>query len=68
MAQNPGHRLAYRVHFTAIGWADRQGHAGFGPGRLATLLGKDGKSMRCHSMNGAASPSYSSRLICVPSP
>lgn len=45
MAQHPGHPLTYRVHFAAIGWADRQGHAGFGPGRLAALLGKEGS--RC---------------------
>jgi hypothetical protein len=43
MAQHPGHPLAYRVHFAAIGWADRQGHAAFEPGRLAVLLGKEGK-------------------------
>lgn len=45
MVQNPGHPLAYRVHFAAIGWADRQGHAGFEPGRLATLLGRNGKPL-----------------------
>ncbi|WP_240799394.1 hypothetical protein [Streptomyces sp. A0958] len=43
MAQDHGHPLAYRVHFAAIGWADRHGHAAFEPGRLAALLGKDGK-------------------------
>ncbi|CAB93415.1 hypothetical protein GTY87_22250 [Streptomyces sp. SID7813] len=40
MAQNPTHQLAYRVHFAAIGWADRHGHAGFAPGRLAALAGQ----------------------------
>lgn len=39
-AQDPLHPLAYRVHFAAIGWADRHGHAAFAPGKLATLLGK----------------------------
>ncbi|MGW3626924.1 hypothetical protein [Streptomyces sp. NPDC000880] len=37
--------LAYRVHFAAIGWADQHGHAAFAPGRLAALLGKDGKPL-----------------------
>lgn len=53
MAQHPGHLLAYRVHFAAIGWADRQGHAGFQPGRLAALLGKDGKSLSDQSTRNA---------------
>lgn len=53
MAQNPGHPLAYRVHFAAIGWADRQGHAGFEPGRLATLLGKNGKPLSDQSTRNA---------------
>jgi hypothetical protein len=50
MAQHP---LAYRVHFAAIGWADRQGHAGFEPGRLAALLGKEGKTLSDQSTRNA---------------
>lgn len=53
MAQNPGHQLAYRVHFAALGWADRQGHASFGPGRLASLLSKDGNPLSDQSTNNA---------------
>ncbi|MEU3283175.1 hypothetical protein [Streptomyces antibioticus] len=53
MAQHPGHPLAYRVHFAAIGWADRQGHAGFDPGRLAALLGKEGKPLSDQSTRNA---------------
>ncbi|MEU6168282.1 hypothetical protein [Streptomyces tanashiensis] len=53
MAQHPGHPLAYRVHFAAIGWADRRGHASFQPGRLAALLGKDGKSLSDQSTRNA---------------
>lgn len=45
MAQEPWHPLAYRVHFAALGWADRQGHAAFDPGKLAALLGKEGKPL-----------------------
>ncbi|MFD7137344.1 hypothetical protein [Streptomyces sp. NPDC059894] len=53
MAQHPGHPLAYRVHFAAIGWADRQGQAGFDPGRLAALLGKEGKPLSGQSTRNA---------------
>ncbi|WP_338899056.1 hypothetical protein WBG99_28560 [Streptomyces sp. TG1A-60] len=53
MAQHPGHPLAYRVHFAAIGWADRQGHAGFEPGRPAALLGKSGKPLSDQSTRNA---------------
>lgn len=52
-AQDPLHPLAYRVHFAAIGWADRHGHAAFAPGKLATLLGKDGKPLSDQSTNDA---------------
>lgn len=45
MAQHPEQPLAHRVHFAAIGWADRQGQAGFQPGRPAALLGRDGRSL-----------------------
>ena len=45
MTQHPGHPIAYRVHFAAMGWADRRGHASFEPGRLAALLGKEGKAL-----------------------
>ncbi|MFF8587353.1 hypothetical protein [Streptomyces althioticus] len=53
MARTPAHRLAYRVHFAAIGWADRHGHAGFAPGRLAALLGKEGKPLSEQSTRNA---------------
>ncbi|MDH6701426.1 hypothetical protein [Streptomyces sp. MAA16] len=53
MAQDPGHPLAYRVHFAAIGWADRQGHAAFEPGRLAKLLGKNGNRLSDQSTRNA---------------
>lgn len=49
----PRHPLAYRVHFAAIGWADRQAHAGIQPGRLAALLGKDRKSLSDQSTRNA---------------
>ena len=53
MAQEPWHPLAYRVHFAALGWADRQGHAAFGPGKLAALLGKEGKPLSDQSTTNA---------------
>ncbi|MFF9174303.1 hypothetical protein [Streptomyces sp. NPDC014793] len=53
MAQDPAHPLAYRVHFAAIGWADRQGHAAFAPGKLAALLGKEGKPLSDQSTTNA---------------
>lgn len=55
MAQKPWHPLAYRVHFAAPGWADRQGRAAFTPGRLATLLGKEGKPLSDRSTTNAVS-------------
>ncbi|MEU2611815.1 hypothetical protein ABZ570_09565 [Micromonospora sp. NPDC007271] len=30
---------AFRVHFAALGWANQIGHAEFGPGELAQILG-----------------------------
>ncbi|MFJ5098516.1 MULTISPECIES: hypothetical protein [unclassified Streptomyces] len=63
MAQHPGHPLAYRVHFAAIGWADRQGHAAFGPGRLATLLGKDGEPLSEQSTRNAVARARSLDLV-----
>jgi hypothetical protein len=30
---------AFRVHFAALGWANQIGHAEFGPGELAQVLG-----------------------------
>ncbi|MEU0169466.1 hypothetical protein ABZ214_29105 [Streptomyces iakyrus] len=54
-AQEPWHPLAYRVLFAALGWADRQGHAAFDPGKLAALLGKDGKPLSDQSTNNAIS-------------
>ncbi|MGN9917662.1 hypothetical protein [Micromonospora palomenae] len=30
---------AFRVHFAALGWANQIGHAEFGPGDLAQMLG-----------------------------
>ncbi|MEU6758582.1 hypothetical protein [Streptomyces sp. NPDC046685] len=53
MARDPRHPLAYRIHFAALGWADRQGHASFGPGKLAALLGKEGKPLSDQSTNNA---------------
>ncbi|MFJ9324442.1 hypothetical protein [Streptomyces globisporus] len=53
MAQDPAQTLHYRVHFAAIGWADRQGHAAFGPGKLAALLGKNDEPLSEGSTNGA---------------
>ncbi|MEU1126559.1 hypothetical protein ABZ371_24080 [Streptomyces sp. NPDC005899] len=53
MAQDPAQTLHYRVHFAAIGWADRQGHAASEPGRLAALLGKDGKRLSDQSTRNA---------------
>ncbi|MFF3980903.1 hypothetical protein [Streptomyces sp. NPDC001828] len=53
MAQDPGHILTYRVHFAAIGWADRQGHAAFAPGKLAALLSKKGQPLSDQSTTGA---------------
>ncbi|MEU9005070.1 hypothetical protein [Streptomyces sp. NPDC048551] len=38
MAQDSRHQLAYRVHFAALGWADCQGHASFGPGFLSAAI------------------------------
>ncbi|MFJ7590420.1 hypothetical protein ACIQZO_24145 [Streptomyces sp. NPDC097617] len=54
MAQDPRHQLAYRIHFAALGWADRHGHASFGPGKLAALLGVN--PLEVWSPSYAASP------------
>ncbi|GAA3304242.1 hypothetical protein GCM10020295_54890 [Streptomyces cinereospinus] len=51
--ETPRHPLAYRIHFAALGWADRHGHASFGPGKLAALLGTDGKPLSDQSTNNA---------------
>lgn len=53
MAQNPTHQLAYRVHFAAIGWADRHGHAGFTPAGWLHSLGKEGKPLSDQSTRSA---------------
>ncbi|MEV7476535.1 hypothetical protein [Streptomyces halstedii] len=63
MAQDHGHPLAYRVHFAAIGWADRHGHAAFEPGRLAALLGKDGKRLSDQSARNAVARAKDLHLI-----
>lgn len=68
MAQYPGHPLAYRVHFAAIGWADRQGHAGFAPGRLATLLGKGSKPLSDQSTRNAVARAKELDLVSTRSP
>ncbi|MFE9803155.1 hypothetical protein ACFYP6_30560 [Streptomyces goshikiensis] len=53
MAQDSRHQLAYRVHFAALGWADCQGHASFGPGKLAALLGKEDQPLSDQSATNA---------------
>lgn len=54
MARDPRHVLHYRVHFAAIGWADRHGHASFQTGQLAaTLASEDAKPLSKQSVNGA---------------
>lgn len=53
MARDPRNQLAYRIHFAALGWADRHGHASFGPGKLAALLGKEDKPLSDQSTNNA---------------
>ncbi|MEU9617954.1 hypothetical protein [Streptomyces sp. NPDC048155] len=63
MAQDPRHQLAYRLHFAALGWADRHGHAGFGPGKLAALLGKDGKPLSGQSTNNALARARELELV-----
>ncbi|MGW3731350.1 hypothetical protein [Streptomyces sp. NPDC000851] len=62
-AQEHWHPLAYRVLFAALGWADRQGHAAFDPGRLAALLGKDGKPLSDQSTNNAISRAKKCDLV-----
>src|SRR5262249_48543445 len=39
MAKDVRHPRAYQVHFAALAWANRIGHATFGPGELAQVLG-----------------------------
>ena len=63
MAQHPGHPLAYRGHFAAIGWADRHGHAAFEPGRLATLLGRDGNRLSDQSTRNAVTRAKDLHLV-----
>ncbi|MGI5510511.1 hypothetical protein [Streptomyces sp. CA-106131] len=63
LTQDPRHPLTYRVHFAAIGWADRHGHAGFGPGRLAALLGKDGKPLSEQSTRNAVARAKALGLV-----
>ncbi|MGW1225909.1 hypothetical protein [Streptomyces sp. NPDC002530] len=63
MAQNHGHPLSYRVHFAAIGWADRQGHAAFEPGRLAALLGKEGKRVSDQGTRNAVARAKELHLV-----
>ncbi|WP_409472134.1 hypothetical protein [Streptomyces sp. HC307] len=54
MARDTRHVLHYRVHFAAIGWADRHGHASFQAGELAAVLAdEDGKPLSKQSATGA---------------
>ncbi|MER6525216.1 hypothetical protein [Streptomyces sp. NPDC001508] len=53
MAQDPRYDNYLRVYFAALGWADRDGHASFGPGKLAALLGESGKALSKQSANAA---------------
>ncbi|MET8327675.1 hypothetical protein [Streptomyces sp. NPDC005181] len=62
-AQDLRHGLAYRLHFAALGWADRHGHAAFGPGKLAALLGKDGKPLSVQSTNNAIARAKQLELV-----
>ncbi|MFE0644239.1 hypothetical protein ACFW2Y_21900 [Streptomyces sp. NPDC058877] len=63
MAQHPVHPLAHRVRFAAVGWADRQGHAVFQPGRLAALMGKDGRSSSVRSTRNAVARAKQPDLV-----
>jgi hypothetical protein len=63
MAKNPAHALAYRVHFAALGWADRQGHASFGPGGLAAVLGTDGTPLSHQSTTNAVARAKKLTLV-----
>lgn len=63
MARDPEHPLAYRVHFAALGWADRQGHASFGPRGLAAVLGKDGTPLSGQSTTNAVADAKRKELI-----
>ncbi|MFJ6781118.1 hypothetical protein [Streptomyces yangpuensis] len=63
MAHDPRHQLAYRIHFAALGWADRHGHASFGPGKLAALLGKEDKPLSDQSTNKALARARELELV-----
>ncbi len=63
---------AARVKFAAQGWANKSGHAGFSPGALAKILGKDGvpttpqvvsNAIRAAKARGTISPE--SRAHCL---
>ncbi|WP_256986876.1 hypothetical protein [Streptomyces sp. BR123] len=53
MARDERFALAHRVHFAALGWADRHGHASFGPNGLAAVLSKSGTPLSKQSTTGA---------------
>lgn len=53
MARDEHFTLGHRVHFTALGWADRHGYASFGPNRLAAVLSTSGTPLSKQSTTGA---------------
>ena len=53
MARDERHALNYRVHFAALGWANRLGHAEFSEGDLARLLAKGGQPLSRQSVGDA---------------
>lgn len=67
---------AIRVHFAALGWANQIGHAEFGPGELAQLLGighgrpadkATAKAIAAAKEVGLVSPESGQRCLVLPS-
>ncbi|MFE4825373.1 hypothetical protein [Streptomyces sp. NPDC056672] len=63
MAQDPKYDGYLRVHFAALGWADRDGHASFRPGELAALLSEDGEPLTKQGANARVSHAKRLNLI-----
>jgi hypothetical protein len=64
LAKDHRHPLAYRVHFAALGWANRIGHAEFVAGDLASLLAvREGVPLGASSVSRAIAKARSLDLV-----
>lgn len=67
MARDDRHLLLYRVHFAALGWANRIGHAEFGEGALAEILARNDKPLTRQSLANAINRARSLGLTAAES-